>query len=94
MVGEAVRFTAGAAPPYNCGAISINVKRPAHAARSIAYLGTVVRVLQPSTLPHVDLAGGEQARTILPWRPLMANGLDLDPSLELLVRPLNGVSNR
>jgi len=88
MVAEAVRFTAVAAPPYNCGAIS-DVKRPARAARSIAYLGIVVRVLQPSTLPHVDLAGGEQARTILPWRPLMANGLDLDPSLELFVgRPM------
>lgn len=47
---EAVRFTAGAAPPYNCNAISINVKLPARAARSIAYLGIVVRVLQRNDL--------------------------------------------
>ncbi|BAL13194.1 hypothetical protein BJ6T_79480 [Bradyrhizobium japonicum USDA 6] len=45
-------------------------------------------------LAHVDLAGGEQARTALPRRPLMANGLDLDPSLELLTRPLNCVGSR
>jgi len=40
----------GAAPPYNCGAISINVKPPARAARSIAYPSIVVRVLQRNDL--------------------------------------------